>query len=162
MTPDVFHNRQTPEGDVVRCAWSVFEPELQQQGYELVEVEYARRAGSGGILRLFIDCERGITLDDCQSVSQLISLVLDREDFIPGSYTLEVSSPGFERPVRKSSDFERFAGETVRMVLYEPVQGRKRLVGRLQGLSGDLVSVKCDEVAFEVHIGNVKKANLVR
>ncbi len=147
--------------EVIRRTWQDLEPELRQQGYELVEVEYVQEHGAW-ILRLYIDKEGGITLDDCQSVSQLVSVLLDKEDYIDNAYMLEVSSPGFDRPVRKPADFERFAGERVKAASYAPVSGRKHFRGELKGFRDGLVLVECDGTTFEIHLENLKKAHLDR
>ena len=149
------------KSEVIRRAWAQLEPELHEQGYELVEVEYAQENGAW-ILRLFIDKDGGVMLDDCQTVSRVLSAVLDRDDFIASHYMLEVSSPGIDRPIRKPRDFERFAGERVKMVSSAPVNGRKQFKGSLKGFQDGMVSVDCDGVLFEIHIENVKKARLDR
>ena len=113
-------------------------------------------------MRLFVDREGGVTLDDCQKVSQFMSPVLDKCDFITGRYVLEVSSPGFDRPLRKPGDFNRFAGETIRIVAQEPIQGRRRFHGILKGLKDNMIVVDCEGQIFEIHIENLQKANLVR
>lgn len=150
-----------PSVDLHERAWKTLEPELAQQGYELVEVEVA--GGSGrSILRVFIDKEKGITLDDCAAVSQFLGPVLDREDLIGGSYVLEVSSPGFDRPVRKPADFARFASEKIKVKTHFPVDGRKRFAGVLKGIEDGGVLVECEGVLHRIPIENVHKANLVR
>lgn len=147
--------------EVVRRAWEELEPELVEQGYELVEVEYDQH-GSALILRLYIDCEGGVTIDDCASVSQFLSPLLDTMDFMDGRYTMEVSSPGFDRPLRKPADFARFVGEKIRVQTIAPVAGRKRIRGILGGFEDGLIRVEADGITYEVHIENLKKANLDR
>jgi len=147
--------------EVIERVWEDVTPELNEQGYELVEVEYVP-GSRGRTLRLFIDKEGGVTLDDCQRVSRMVSNLLDRADFIQEHYVLEVSSPGFDRPVRKAADFERFKGERVKLVLETAVSGRKRINGVLQGYHDGLVAVDSDGTVYEVHIENLKKANLDR
>ncbi len=146
---------------IVRRAWSEFEPHLQEQGYELVEVEYG--GGSRNrILRLFIDKEDGITLDDCSAAAQLLNPLLDVGEFIDAKYTLEVSSPGVSRPLRKPADFEKYAGDAVRVSTHAPSGGRRKFKGTLQGIRDGLVVLECDGQECEIHIENVKKANLER
>ena len=102
--------------ELVRRFWSVFEPEITEQGYELVEVEVAGQSGVR-ILRIYIDKEGGgIVHQDCATVSQLLNPLLDADDFISSNYILEVSSPGIDRPVRKPEDFARFAGESITII----------------------------------------------
>ncbi|HEO72101.1 MAG TPA: ribosome maturation factor RimP [Candidatus Hydrogenedentes bacterium] len=147
--------------EIIRRSWQELEPDLAEQGYELVEVEYEQQGGHG-LLRLYIDCEAGVTLDDCAAVSQLLSPLLDMKDYIKSAYTLEVSSPGIDRPVRKPLDFARFTGERVKLHTYEPVQGRKRFKGILQGLYDGLVRVECDGPVYDIHLENLKKVKLDR
>jgi ribosome maturation factor RimP len=148
--------------EVTERVWEEVTPELNEQGYELVEVEYVPGA-RGRVLRLYIDREEGsVTLDDCQRVSRVASNLLDRLDFIDERYVLEVSSPGFDRPVRKASDFDRFTGERIKLVLETAVGGRKRINGILKGYRDGLVTVDSEGTIYEVHIENLKKANLDR
>jgi ribosome maturation factor RimP len=147
--------------EVTERVWEEVTPELNEQGYELVEVEYAPGA-RGRVLRLYIDREGGVTLDDCQRVSRVVGNLLDRLDFIEERYVLEVSSPGFDRPVRKASDFDRFQGERIKLVLATAVGGRKRINGVLKGYHDGLVTVDSEGTIYEVHIENLKKANLDR
>jgi ribosome maturation factor RimP len=147
--------------EVVQQAWQRLEPCLEDAGYELVEVEFDRQGGRW-VLRIFMDREGGVTLDDCQAVSQMLSPILDEEDFVDGSYALEVSSPGIDRPIRKPKDFERFTGEPVRLRTVTPVDGRRKFRGVLKAFSDGLVSLECDGTIYDVHVGNVHKANLDR
>lgn len=147
--------------DVVRRFWEVFGPELAGHGYELIEVEYAQQSGVR-ILRVFIDAPDGITHNDCQKVSHVLSPLLDAEDWIDEHYVLEVSSPGFDRPLRRPQDFSRFAGERVRVQAISPVQGRKRFRGELIGYEDGMIRVDCDGTSYDIHLENVKKANLDR
>lgn len=147
--------------EILRRLWEEVEPELRAQGYELVEIELDRQ-GRQSILRLYMDREGGVTLDDCVAVSRVLSPLLDVKNLVEGSYTLEVSSPGIDRPVRKPEDFVRFAGSRVKLRTHEPVNGRKQFSGVLAGFRDGLVQLDCEDSACEIHIGNLKKANLVR
>lgn len=113
-------------------------------GMELVHVEAHPESG-GLVLRLYIDREGGVTLDDCATVSRQISAQLDLEDPIPGHYTLEVSSPGLDRPLVKDRDFERFAGNPVRIETAAPLQGRRHFRGRLGRLEGGMVRLALED-----------------
>ena len=138
---------------------------LDSMGMELVEVEYVR-AGRDAVLRLFIDREGGVTLDDCADVSHELSAVLDVEDVIPCQYTLEVSSPGLDRPLKKPSDYERFAGRLVKVKTYEPMQDdagnrRKTFLGHLEGLVDGVVRIRLTEgQTASIPLDRVAKANL--
>jgi len=149
--------------EIIREAWSAIEPELAAQGYELVEVDFTGTSHGSPALRVFVDKPgSGVTLDDCTEVSQLLGALLDKEDFIQQRYTLEVSSPGVDRPVRKPEDFARFVGEPIRLTTQLPTSGRKKFTGTLTGFSDGLIALDCDGSPFEVHIENVKRANLNR
>lgn len=148
--------------ELVRRFWAVFEPEIVEQGYELVEVEIT---GEGGvrILRIYIDKDSGgIRHEDCASVSQLLNPLLDADDFISENYILEVSSPGIDRPVRKPEDFTRFSGESIQLSTHSPVDGRKKFSGVLRGFDDGLIQVDCDGTLYEIHAENLRKANLIR
>lgn len=148
--------------ELVRRFWERFESEIAEQGYELVEVEIAGQSGMR-ILRLYIDKpEVGIRIEDCSIVSQFLNPLLDAEDFISENYILEVSSPGIDRPLRKPADFIRFAGEEIVVQTYSPLQGRKKFTGILRGCEDGLIQVDCDESPVEIHLENLKRANLNR
>ncbi len=126
---------------------------------ELVDVEYVKEHESW-ILRVFLDKPGGIDLDDCQSVSQILDQKLDEEDPIPGSYSLEVSSPGLERPLKKEADFQRFAGRSVEIRTYRGIHGRKRFTGMLEGLQDQNVLLKWEGETIEIPLELIAKANL--
>jgi ribosome maturation factor RimP len=124
-------------------------------GYELVEVAL-KGSGAQRVLQVFIDQPSGITHGDCERVSRELSCVLDVEDMIPSSYTLEVSSPGLERKLNRAEDFDRFRGHRVRVRTRQPVEGQKVFRGRLEGIqagrirltpeSGDLREIPLDSI----------------
>lgn len=135
------------------------EPLLGRLGYELVELEYA--AGrSHATLRFFIDKSGGIGLEDCEQVSREISAVLDVEDPIPTAYTLEVSSPGFDRVLRTRAHFERFAGERVHVELKVPREGRRRYTGTLRTVADDGLTLEVDRETVSVPFDEIGKARL--
>ncbi len=123
-------------------------PIIEKENFELVDVEF-KKEGPHRYLRVFIDKEGGITLDDCQKVSEALSDRLDEVDPIEENYFLEVSSPGLDRPLKKDADFERFKGELVEVKLYEPLNGQKVIEGELVGL-----------VEGQIHL-NVKNVGLI-
>ncbi len=142
----------------------LLEPPIEALGFELVDIEFAQ-AGRGGVLRIFIDrgageAGPGITVDDCATVSHRVSQVLDVEDPIKGRYTLEVSSPGFDRILRKRAHFERFVGERIFAELKLPVDGRRRFVGVLKSIAGDSIVIEVDGQAHELPLERVQKARL--
>lgn len=131
------------------------------EGMELVDVEYLGR-GPGAVLRIFLDKPGGITVGDCQAVSQQVGTILDVEDVIEGSYTLEVSSPGLDRKLLKPSDYQRFAGRLVKVVLRGPRQGPRRFQGRLLGMEEERVQVDTGEgQVVQFGYDEIEKANLV-
>jgi ribosome maturation factor RimP len=108
------------------------------RGYELVDLE-VKRGPRGHTVRLFVDKEGGIGLDDLQSVSEEMSAILDAEDPLDSSYMLEVSSPGLDRPLRGEADYRRFLGRLARISSYEPVEGRRHWTGRLVSVEDGVV-----------------------
>ncbi|MGO1541297.1 MAG: ribosome maturation factor RimP [Luteimonas sp.] len=145
-------------------------PTVQALGLELLGVEYLPMPG-GSLLRLYIDRAgaepgaemegQGVTVDDCEAVSREVSAQLDVEDPISGNYTLEVSSPGLDRPLFTPAQFARFMGETVKIGLKLPQDGRRRLQGRILEVEGDTVRLQVDDQVFEVGFGNIERARLV-
>lgn len=124
-------------------------PLLAEHNFELVDVEYVKEGGNW-YLRAYIDKEGGITVDDCEVISRILSDWLDREDFIADSYTLEVSSPGLGRPLKKDKDFERSLGEAVELRLYKPRDKQKEFAGILKGYDRETVTVETEDGREEV------------
>ena len=136
------------------------EPLLAGMAMELVEIQY-RREGYGCVLRFFIDKEGGVTIDDCAMVSREISAYLEVEDLLDHAYTLEVSSPGLERPLKKREDYTRFTGRLARIKLLEPMDdGQRLLIGTLLGLEGDVVTLVVDGREVVVDMKNIARARL--
>lgn len=129
------------------------------RNFEIVDVEYVKEAGEY-YLRVYIDKEGGISLNDCEEVSRALSEVLDVKDPIKDNYFLEVSSPGLDRPLKKDKDFVRYAGRDVEIKLYKPINGSKQFEGELVGLTEEnniKVIIDDSEVEF-----NKKEVALVR
>jgi ribosome maturation factor RimP len=124
-------------------------------------VDLEAHAGRGGLLRIYIDHEEGVSLADCELVSHQIGAFLDVEDPLPGSYALEVSSPGLDRPLRTLEHFRRFRDEEIRVELKEVRDGRRRLKGRLLGVEGEQILVEADEVTWRLGLAEIAKAQLV-
>jgi len=137
----------------------LIEPAVTALGFELVGVEFIH--GKSGLLRVYIDHPEGIGVDDCQAVSHQVSGVLDVEDPIRGQYTLEVSSPGLDRPLFRERDFERFAGNQVDIRLLAPVNGRRRFKGVLGGLRDGQVVLQMDDEELVVALDEIDRARLV-
>lgn len=138
---------------------ALLEPVVEGLGYELVGVEY-HPSGRQGLLRVYIDRAEGVGVDDCARVSHQVSGVLDVEDPLPGEYLLEISSPGLDRPVFKPADFQRFAGERVRLRLRGLVDGRRKYRGRLIGLRGETVLIEEAGAEVAVPLAEIDRANL--
>ena len=118
-------------------------PVVEGAGCALWDVEYMKEAGTW-FLRVYIDKEGGVSIDDCEAVSRPLSDLLDEADPIEGSYTFEVSSAGADRPLKKPEHFARFQGEEVEVKLYRPREGRKEFVGRLRGYEDGCVTLELD------------------
>jgi ribosome maturation factor RimP len=138
----------------------LFEPEVAALGYELLGIELNQN-GHGSILRIYIDKEDGIVVDDCVLVSQQLSGLLDVEDPIKGNYDLEVSSPGLDRPLFTLEQFKKYVGETVKLKLYEKLDGRKRFVGVLKAIEDENIIISCDEEEYTVPFRLLERARLV-
>ena len=138
----------------------LLEPPVRAMGYELVELEH-HVGGGDGVLRLYIDAPGGITLDDCEQVSHHLSGILDVEDPIPGTYHLEISSPGIDRPLRTLGHFRHFAGQRAKVELDAPLNGRKRYKGQLLGAVEETVRIEVDGERYELPFERIKKARLV-
>ena len=134
-------------------------PVLDDMGLELVEVQFRRESG-GWILRLFIDREGGINVDDCASVSRQISAYLEVEELIEHAYNLEVSSPGLERPLKKIDDFVRFAGRKARIKLKEPIDGQRIFFGLIGPVHENKLSLNVDDRQMEIDLDAVARARL--
>ena len=138
----------------------ILEPVVTAMGYELIGVEFHPHRGSA-LLRLYIDKEGGVNVDDCQQVSHQVSGVLDVEDPIPGHYRLEVSSPGLDRPLFQAHDFIRFAGHPVRVQLTLPLNGRRKFTGRLVGVRADQVVLEHEGQELAIPLTAIEKARLI-
>jgi ribosome maturation factor RimP len=128
------------------------------RGFELTEVEVTRDRG-GQLVRLYVDKEGGIGIGELQSVSEEVSAILDAEDPISSSYTLEVSSPGLDRPLKTEADYRRFAGRLAKVSSYEPVDGRRHWTGRLLAIEEGVVSLSLEKEGAVARIPLAKIAH---
>jgi len=119
-------------------------PILERMNFELVDVEYVKE-GSNWYLRAYIDKEGGITINDCEAVAREMNELLDAEDFIPDSYTFEVSSPGLGRPLKKEKDFKRSLGEEVEIRTYRAIDRQKEFVGLLKAYDDSTVTITYED-----------------
>ncbi|PYZ98048.1 ribosome maturation factor RimP [Alteribacter lacisalsi] len=150
-------------GNIKETTERIVVPILDDLGLELVDVEYVKE-GKNYFLRVYIDSDKGVDLDDCAAVSEQLSEQLDNEDPINDAYYLEVSSPGAERPLKNETDLKRAVGKNVNVTTYAPVDGEKMFEGRLAGFDGDAltieVKVKTRTRTVQVPYEKVAKARL--
>ena len=142
--------------------FGLLQPVVAGLGYELLEIEWAS-SGRDSLVRAYIDRTDGgaVGLDDCERVSRSVSAVLDAEDPIGHEYRLEVSSPGFDRPLRTAAHFERFAGSEARIELAAPLEGRRRFRGRLGPVTDGMVTIEVDRKEWRLPLAGISKARLV-
>jgi ribosome maturation factor RimP len=138
----------------------LLEPAVERLGYELTDLE-VRLGGKGGLVRVFIDKPEGIDLDDCERVSLAVSALLDVEDPVPGNYNLEVSSPGLDRKLTKVEHFQRFVGETVKVQMRFPIEGRRRFRGTLVSADEENIVVEVDGESHSLPLKTIDTARLV-
>jgi ribosome maturation factor RimP len=145
--------------NIVEKVEEIITPCVQESGLELVDVEFVKEGGSW-YLRIFIDKPGGIDLEDCGQLSQKIDRLLDEKDLIPQSYHLEVSSPGIERPLKKISDYNRFAGELALITTFVPFDGKKKITGRITAARGDDIVIDSDGKELSIPFRQVASARL--
>jgi ribosome maturation factor RimP len=138
----------------------LLEPEIEALGYELTDLELNLGHGND-LLRLFIDREAGIDLEDCEKVSHQVSGLLDVEDPIGAHYRLEVSSPGLDRKLVKPEHFDRFIGCEIKTRLKRLVDGRRRVRGQLVSREGEIVTVKAQDEVCSISLADIEVARLV-
>jgi len=144
---------------VINIVEKLVTPILESEGLELVDIEFHRET-RGWVLRVYIDKEGGVSLDDCTLVSQQLSAILDVEDPIDTAYTLEISSPGLTRPLKKPKDYEKYKGQIVQIKTYHKIKGQKVIKGKLIGLENDVVKIEIKEGVLEIPLKEIAKANL--
>ncbi|MEZ5529817.1 MAG: ribosome maturation factor RimP [Porticoccaceae bacterium] len=136
-------------------------PVVEALGCEFWGLEYLS-SGRNALLRIYIDrAEEGVTVDDCEKVSRQVSSLMDVEDPISGEYTLEVSSPGLERPLYTLDQFQRYVGEDVAVRLRFPYEGRRKFKGRLNGVEGEDIVLVVDDHEYLFPVDSIEKANVV-
>lgn len=135
-------------------------PVVDGLGYELWDIEYSQRRGNG-FLRLYIDRPAGgISLVDCERVSRAVSALLDVEDPLPGQYTLEVSSPGIERPLSTAAHFAAYIGEPAVVEIRQPIDGQRRFKGVLRKAGAELIEMEVEGRSCVLPISDIRKAHL--
>ena len=129
-------------------------------GYDLIEIEHFPNP-KHGVLRLYIDKEDGVTVDDCSSVSHQISALIDVEEPVSGHFNLEISSPGLDRPLRRLQDFQRFTGSLVKLKTAMPLEGQRNFKGRLLEADEDKIVIETDDEEISLPMSAVEKARIV-
>jgi len=138
----------------------MLEPAVEACGYELRGLEFVQ-AGRHSTLRVYIEHENGINVDDCAEVSRQVSAILDVEDPITNEYNLEVSSPGVDRPLFKQAHYEEAQGEEVRLRTKLPQDGRRNFKGDLVAVNGDMITLTVDGLEHHIMLSNVERANII-
>lgn len=160
MTDQVLPDDKLSKGSVVTRLEELIRPLVESQGGDLVELQYGRPKRGRGILRLFVDRPGGITIEELTRINRIVGGLLEVHDVIPGSYTLEVSSPGLTRALTKPEDYQRYAGRLVRVTTRAPWEGRQVHRGILQGLEDDQVCLKEGESVFRIPLDEIARARL--
>jgi ribosome maturation factor RimP len=146
--------------EVVERVRSLVEPITQETNFELVDIEYLSEQGKW-ILRVYLDREGGITLDDCARLSGEIGDLIDVKDVIEHNYVLEVSSPGLSRPLKKEKDFLSAIGKKIKLKTTVAVEGRRNFTGHLRGLRDGKLDMQTEDGQISLSLQDVEKANLV-
>ena len=151
--------KETMSKEIVDRVCAIVDPILSNEGMELVEIEY-RRESKGWVLRLYIDKAGGVTLNDCTHISQEVGRSLDVEDFISTPYTLEISSPGLPRPLKKEKDFIKYCNQIIKVKTIDPIENRRQFKGKLLGISENRIEIETEGGIIQIPVSNVAKANL--
>ncbi len=142
---------------VVESIIEISEPVIKDEGLELVDVEY-KKVGKTWTLRVFIDREQGITVDDCQKISRQIEDIIEIDDLISNPFVLEVSSPGLDRPLKKEKDFLRFKNKSVRVNTFSPIGNRKKFRGIIQDCKNQILFLDEEGVSIEISLDKISQA----
>jgi ribosome maturation factor RimP len=140
--------------------WELFEPVVKGMGYDLIEIEHFPNP-KHGVLRLYIDKEGGVNVDDCSTVSRQVSALIDVEDPVSGQFNLEISSPGADRPLRRLVDFQRFIGSLVKLKTVMPLEGQRNFKGRLLEASEETLVIETDDEEISLPMSTIDKARIV-
>ncbi len=147
------------KGSVVQTVENLILPVLEDLGLELVDIEY-RREGRGWVLRLYIDKEGGVTLEDCSRVSRQVGDLIDIDDLIPNEYCLEVSSPGLDRPLKKEQDFIKYKDRRIQLNTFAPIDTRRNFKGTIKDFREGTLFLDAQGEPFEIPLDNIAKAKL--
>ena len=144
----------------VTLVTELIEPTVKALGLELWGIDLSQQ-GKYSLLRIYIEREQGVMIEDCEKVSRQVSALLDVEDPIAGEYTLEVSSPGLDRPLFSANQFEQFAGSKVNLRLRNPLEGRRKFRGSIVKVEGDNICLQVDDTEYDLVHSDIEKANIV-
>jgi ribosome maturation factor RimP len=140
--------------------WELAAPLAHDQGMEIVDIELQHEGSRGGrVLRVYLDKEGGPNIDDLSRVSRQLSERLDSEDVVPGAYTLEVSSPGINRPLKTPEHFARFIGKRIRVRTRDKIDGRRSFLGVLEQVVADQITLKQDGASVQIPFSSIEKSN---
>jgi ribosome maturation factor RimP len=138
----------------------LLQPLVEDLGYEFVGLDHSSNP-KNGVLRVYIDTDQGISVEDCERVSREVAALLDVEDPISGQYNLEISSPGLDRPLFTLEQFEQFRGEEAQVTLFAPENGRRKYRGAILSCGSDSVLIEQDGAEVALNFNNIAKARLV-
>jgi len=142
---------------VVESIIEISEPILKDEGLELVDVEY-KKLGRTWTLRIFIDREQGVTVENCQKVSRQIEDIIEIDDLIANPFVLEVSSPGLDRPLKREKDFLRFKNKAVQVKTFSPMENRKKFQGTIQDCKNQILFLDEEGVSIEISLDKISQA----
>ena len=148
------------QSEQIAEVWDLVEPVIEARGMEILEIEH-RRESAGWVLRIFLDSERGISVEDCAEISRIAGDLLDVADLLQTPYNLEVSSPGLDRPLRKPEHFEKVIGDIIEVRTISPVQNRRNFRGELKETSPEEVVLECDKRSYSIPMSLVERARLL-
>lgn len=148
------------EKQIVAQAWAIAEPLCIDEGLELVFIQF-RRETQGRVLRLYIDKHGGVTVDDCANISRQMGDIFDATVEDIGPYSMEVSSPGINRPLGRREDYNRFKGKKVHIKTQQLINGRKNFKGILHGIDNDVVALRCDDKEIHLSLEEISIARLL-
>lgn len=149
----------SPEQNIISNVKELLEPILLEKNLELFDLEF-KGSASRGVLRVFIDKEKGVTIDDCTQISRELGTLLEVHEVIAGSYNLEVSSPGLTRSLKKPSDYIRFKGKTVKIKTIENIDDNKFFIGKLVDFVDETVLLEANGANHLIPYDKIEKANL--
>jgi ribosome maturation factor RimP len=148
------------ENELIGEIWNLLESVIAAQSMEILEIEY-RRESAGWVLRIYLDADRGISVEDCAEVSRIAGDLLDVADLIQNPYTLEVSSPGIDRPLRRVEHFQKCIGEIIEVRTISPIENRRNFRGELKSASPEGIRLECDTKSYLIPMPLIERARLL-